>query len=234
MQTVRVALVGQALTERAAHDTGETPHLNVVATCADPAFALEQLRGVSADMLAVELPTLQSGSVAIVDELVEAVGARCAVVAYRFGAGTVVSALRARGHAVTQSPLDLVALDRLCRDAIHHNPAVGRLVSPLLPLEAVPPRRFDDRSLAQIAEASTTLYCECPRQVAEFVLNLGAFERYSAECESRGEADAAVHRYLQRVAGTARALFEDALVLVAQAEGRALPNNAGAKALDAP
>ena len=43
-----------------------------------------------------------------------------------------------------------------------------------------------------------------------------------------------MHRYLQRVAGTARALFEDALVLVAKAEGFALPNNASAKALDSP
>jgi len=233
-QTVRVALVGQALTERAARDAGGIPHLNVVATCADPAFALDQLRGVSADMLAVELPTLQFGSVAIVDEMVAAVGARCAVVAYRFGPGTVVNALRARGHAVTQSPLDLVTLERLCRDAIHHEPAAGRPMSPLMPLEAVPPRRFDDRSLAQIAEASTTLYCECPRQVAEFVLNLGTFEHYSAECANRGEADAAMHRYLQRVAGTARALFEDALVLVAKAEGLALPNHTGAKAPDSP
>jgi hypothetical protein len=98
----------------------------------------------------------------------------------------------------------------------------------------VPPRRFDDRSLAQIAQASTALYCECPRHVVELLLTLGTFERYSAECVNRSPADAALHRYLERVAGTARALFEDALVLVARSEGLMLPGGGAAKAPDAP
>ena len=65
-------------------------------------------------------------------------------------------------------------------------------------------------------------------------MSLGAFERYSAECENRSPADAALHRHLQRVAGSARALFEDALVLVAKSEGLALPSGDGAKAPDSP
>ena len=60
------------------------------------------------------------------------------------------------------------------------------------------------------------------RHVVDLLLSLGSFERYSAECENRSPADAALHRYLQRVAGSARALFEDALVLVARSEGLAL------------
>jgi hypothetical protein len=98
----------------------------------------------------------------------------------------------------------------------------------------VPARRFDDRSLAQIAHASTALYCECPRHVVELLLTLGTFEHYSAECVSRSPADAALHRYLERVAGTARALFEDALVLVARSEGLVLPGGGATKALDPP
>ena len=113
-------------------------------------------------------------------------------------------------------------------------PRQARPVSPPAPLETVPGRRFDDRSLAQIAQASTTLYCECPRHVVELLLSLGTFERYSAECENRSPADAALHRYLQRVAGSARALFEDALVLVARSEGLALPGVGGVQGLDPP
>jgi hypothetical protein len=142
--------------------------------------------------------------------------------------------LRARGHAVLRSPLDLAELDRLCRDAIHPEAAPARPPSPSNPLETVPSRRFDDRSLVQIAQASTTLYCECPRHVVELLLSLGTFERYSAECENRSPADATLHRYLQRVAGSARVLFEDALVLVARSEGLALPGGDAAKALDPP
>jgi hypothetical protein len=54
------------------------------------------------------------------------------------------------------------------------------------------------------------------------------FERYSAECADRSPADAVLHRYLERVAGSARVLFEDALARVARSEGLALPANAGA------
>jgi hypothetical protein len=233
-QTVRVALVGQTLAERAAGYGGAAPTLEVVATSAEASGALETLRGSAADVLAIELPTLQADSVAVVDGLVQAVGARSAVIAYRFGPAAIVNALRARGHAVMRSPLDLAELERLCGDAIHREPTQARPPSPSTPLETVPGRRFDDRSLAQIAQASTTLYCECPRHVVELLLSLGTFERYSAECENRSPADAALHRYLQRVAGSARALFEDALVLVARSEGLALPGGDGAKALDPP
>jgi hypothetical protein len=156
------------------------------------------------------------------------------VVAYRFGPAPVVSALRARGHAVMRSPLDPAELERLCREAIHPVPVRAQPTASPVSLEAVPARRFDDRSLAQIAQASTTLYCECPRHVVELLQSLGTFERYSAECEYRSPADAALHRYLQRVAGSARALFEDALVLVAKSEGLALSGGAGAKASDSP
>ena len=55
------------------------------------------------------------------------------------------------------------------------------------------------------------------------MLSLGSFERYSAECANRGPADAAMHRDLERTAGYARALLEEALIRVAQAEGMALP-----------
>jgi hypothetical protein len=78
------------------------------------------------------------------------------------------------------------------------------------------------------------LYCECPRHVVELLLSLSTFEHYSAECENRSPTDAAMHRYLQRVAGSARLLFEDALVLLAKSEGLALPGGARAKALDSP
>jgi DNA-binding transcriptional MerR regulator len=231
-QAVRVALVGEALAQRAAGIGDEAPTLAVVATCPEAAAALESLAGVSADVLAIELPTLQGDTVAEVDAIVQAVGARTAVVAYRFGPAAVVSALRARGYAVPHSPLDLAELERLCRDAIHFGPTPARPAGPPAPSDTVPARRFDDRSLAQIAQASTALHCECPRHVVELLLTLGTFERYSAECVNRSPADAALHRYLQRVAGSARALFEDALVLVARAEGLTLRGGAAANAAD--
>jgi len=66
---------------------------------------------------------------------------------------------------------------------------------------------------------NTTVACECPKHLAELLIQLGQFEAYSAECASRDAQDAALHRHLQRVSGQARLLLEDALARVAEAEG---------------
>ncbi len=81
---LRVALVGEALPEQVARDGALQSTLEIVATCTGPAGAAEALQGVAADVLAIELPTLQSDAVATVEALAQAVGARHAVVEYRF------------------------------------------------------------------------------------------------------------------------------------------------------
>jgi DNA-binding transcriptional MerR regulator len=224
---LRVALVGEALTERVARDGALHPALEIVATCAGQAGAAEALRGVAADVLAIELPTLQPEEMATVDELVHKVGAWRAVVEYRFAPAAVVGALRDRGHTVVRGPLDVDELERLCSDAIAPDAIPASRGSSPLPLDVVPGPRFDDQSLTRLARALTTLYCECPRHLADLLLSLGTFERYSAECANRSPSDAVLHRYLQRTAGSARVLFEDALVRVARAEGLALPLDTG-------
>ena len=85
------------------------------------------------------------------------------------------------------------------------------------------PRRFDNKTLAAISLASVALNCECPHHLSDLLVRLGNFETYSAECESRSPADAALHHYLKNVAGNARALLEAALLRVVEAEGISLP-----------
>ena len=84
------------------------------------------------------------------------------------------------------------------------------------------PRRFDDAALTAIAGLSPTLACECPRHVAELLMQLSSFEAYSADCLNHSPADAALHAYLQRVAGVSRTMFESALARVARHEGLTL------------
>jgi DNA-binding transcriptional MerR regulator len=224
---LRVALVGEALTERVAREGALRSTLEIVATCASPAGAAEALQEVAADVLAIELPTLQTEAIATVEALARAVGARHVVIEYRFAPSAVVGALRDRGYSLVRAPLDADELERLCRDVIPAGAIPAPSGSSLLPLEAVPGPRFDEQSLTRIAWALTTLYCECPHHLVDLLRSLGTFERYSAECANRSPADALLHRYLQRVAASARVLFEDALVRVARAEGYALPLDTG-------
>jgi len=226
---IRVALVGDTMTEDTGMDDARRTHLAIVARCPASAGAIEALRGVSADVVAIELPTLQADAVDFVDALAHTVGARRAVLAYRFGSTATVRQLRDRGHMVALAPLGPDELGLLCVDAAGFD--APRESAPLvpLPLDAVPVRRFDDVSLARIARASTKVNCECPHHLAELLVGLGAFERYSAECAQSNPGDAELHRYLRRVAGSARTMLEDALVRIARADGLPLPSNTVAK-----
>ena len=74
-----------------------------------------------------------------------------------------------------------------------------------------------------LAEASNSLLCECPRHLAEILLMIGSFERYSLQCGARNPADAALHQDLGQAAAQARTLLESALERLARAEGLPLP-----------
>jgi hypothetical protein len=84
---------------------------------------------------------------------------------------------------------------------------------------SIPPRQFNHQQLTRLARASTAIDCECPHHLAQLVGDLTAFEIYSARCANRDEDDAELHRYLHQTTAQARALIEDALHRVAEAEG---------------
>lgn len=69
------------------------------------------------------------------------------------------------------------------------------------------------------ADRSAVVHCECLRHLAEIVVQLAAFEHYSADCASTSVADAALHRHLHAITGAARTRFEQALQRVAAVEG---------------
>ncbi|MBC8118484.1 MAG: hypothetical protein H7X75_02765 [Burkholderiaceae bacterium] len=124
---------------------------------------------------------------------------------------------------MARSTSDATELEAICLDV------VGRprldAGDALRLLESVQPRppRFDEPTLAELSGASRTIECECPRHLVDLVMNLGGFERYSAECASRSASDALLHLDLQRAAALARSIMEQALERVAIAEGMALP-----------
>jgi hypothetical protein len=167
------------------------------------------------------LPTLLRESALTVRTLAQQVGARQIIVEYGYGPRRIEQELRALGCRLTHAPLNIDQLQSLCQ-LVPVAQRIDDLVS-LPPSAPVAPRRFDNKTLAEISQASVTLSCECPRHIADLLVRVGNFETYSAECESRSPTDAALHRYLMLAAGNARALLEEALLRVVKAEGMALP-----------
>jgi hypothetical protein len=205
----RIALVGDSLAAQAGGSVAAA--LGIVAACAVRDADDDALRGISADVLAVELPALRDDAATWIEALAARVGATRVVVGYRFGTQAAVAVLRARGYVVVRAPLDLSELGMLAS-----LPSAGVVPQPIARL---PAPRFDEATLAALDASATSMYCECPSHVVELLRSVSAFERYSAECTSRSPADAELHRYLERVAGTLRTLLEEALERVARAEG---------------
>ncbi len=217
---VRVALVGSLLTAEQIGKALAGSVGRIVGSSTDPEKAASSLAGVEADVAIIELPTLRDADLVRVASIKAACGAALAIVLYRFAPSAVVRQMRMAGHAVARATSDPVELQAICLDLLHRPrlEAGDRLDT----AEPRPPR-FDERTLAGLASASRTVECECPRHLVELVTSLGCFEQYSAECASRSPSDVSLHLDLQRAAGHARSLMEQALERVAIAEGFALP-----------
>lgn len=150
-------------------------------------------------------------------------------VLYGFAADAVCETLAARGVALLREPQPDVALAQWLRhwaDASANtaaSPAASSAAHAREAPDAIPPSRWDDAALSDFAALSTTVACECPRHVAELLMQLSRFEAYSTQCANRNPADAELHAFLGRVAADARARFEGALEQVALHEGLLLP-----------
>ena len=65
--------------------------------------------------------------------------------------------------------------------------------------------------LGQIGQTPSSVQCECPNHVADLLMRLNAFERYSLACESANVTDAPVHAMLYLASGHSREILEEAL-----------------------
>jgi MerR family transcriptional regulator, light-induced transcriptional regulator len=185
----------------------------------DAAQAAAAVGRARVDAVLVHAPRLHDGWLAAFDAAAPALARVPRAVLYGFAPEAVCDRLADSGTALLREPQpDAVLaqwLQRLATPATVHGPATAAA-----PVAA---RRWDDAALADFAGLSSTIACECPRHVAELLVQLSHFEAYSAECEDRSAADAELHAYLREVAATSRARFEAALEHVALHEGLLLP-----------
>ncbi len=230
-QPWRVAVVGEALARRLQRQAliqrvGRPIHR--VAVYADLAQAAATHASESIDTLLLHAPRVGPETLPEIQAALATCGARQAAMLYGFGATAACDAIAVAGVVVLREAQDdralAVWLRNLADVVATDDPASGSgLESTATPPDTIAPRRYDDAALTDFASLSSTIACECPRHVAELLMQLSHFEAYSADCESRSPADASLHAYLRRMAGTARALFESALERVAIQEGLMLP-----------
>jgi MerR family transcriptional regulator, light-induced transcriptional regulator len=226
----RLAVIGVALgtrLQRPALLRRLGPPVVLLGPFDDAAQASAALGGAAVDALLVHEPHLHEDWLASIDAAAPAFAGVPKAVLYRFAAEPVCEALATAGTALLREPQPDAVLAQWLHSlasmgATASQPAAHKLA---ISTDAVPPRRWDDAALAEFAGRSSTIACECPRNVAELLVQLSHFEGYSAECENRNVADAELHAYLRQVAAASRALFEAALEHVALHEGLMLPSS---------
>ena len=220
---VRVAVLGQATATALARHATASLQLEVVGGADSPDAFDARLGAERVDILICECPAVRGETRGTVRALMKRLGARGAIVTYRFAARGNLLALRAPDVLTLRAPVEPAVLERAAVGLIHPDsaehagwprPTYG------VGIDAdVPAPQLSLQALARLASTASTIRCECPHHLAEIVMSLRAFEDYSAECENRSPEDAALHRYLWRSTAQARALFEEAIERVADAEG---------------
>lgn len=222
-QPWRVAVIGTALAgrlQRPALRRQQSRPVQLLGPFADAARAAAGLQGSRVDALVVHEPRLHEGWLESLQAVAPTLAAVPKAVLYRFAAEATCVALAAAGTALLREPQNDTVLGQWLHGVLLGVPQ-ARAAAPQLaqPDPALSARRWDDAALADFAGLSSTIACECPRHVAELLMQLSHFEAYSAECRQRSTADAVLHAYLQQVAAASRARFEEALEHVALHEG---------------
>ncbi len=197
----------------------------------DLAQAVSVLKGSHADALLFHEPQLHAGWLREVNAAAPDLSHLPKVILYRFASEAVCETLAADGATLLREPQPDAVLAQWLFSLSAGGAKATQLTNGQSPLESepMPPRRWDTAALSDFASMSPTIACECPRHVAELLIQLSHFEAYSAECENRNEADAEIHSYLKAVAAESRVRFEAALEYVALQEGLLLPRPSSVK-----
>lgn len=219
--TVSIAIVGLALASRLGTKkftlNFRSNPVQITGVFTDLAQALASELQQTPDILLVKLNSLHATTQLDLHRMAAHCGASQVIVLYNFGPEQVVESLKSAGMLARREPVSDSDLSELIQSARAMH--TGTDAGPLTIAAAVKPRHYSEETLARVAAMPATVVCECPRHVAEIISQLGSFEQYSMECLNASTEDAHLHAYLSTVAGSARALFERALQVIADHEG---------------
>jgi len=179
--------------------------------------ALESTGQHKPQILLIQCNSLHAGVQVDIHRLAEMHSALQVIVLYSFGQEPIIAAMKRCGMIVRRDPISDADLADLVNSVLLIDPAQS--AAGLNSGTLIPQRKFNDLTLMRVSGISTNVLCECPRHVAEIIAQLANFEQYSHDCLNKSSEDAHIHAYLSSVSGSARALFESALEMVAQHEG---------------
>ena len=233
----RLAVIGRSLAirfQRPALSDRLHRAFELIGLFDDVRQAAECLRASDLDALLIHEPQLHPNWLAALDAAAPAFADLPKAVLYGFASDAVCEGVANAGVALLRDPQPDAVLaqwlnhlsESATRSGQPEQPGLPGLPGLQQPSEAAAPRRWDDAALAGFAALPSKVACECPRHIAELLIQLSQFEAYSAECGLLSAADTELHAYLKTIAADSRVRFEAALEHVALHEGLLLPVSA--------
>jgi len=175
------------------------------------------------DAVIVDVPVASNTLPAALRRLRAATNASVVIVIYGFASRQVLARLDAGNVIALAAPTDPAQLARICQLALATKPAPTPAFSQLL-MHSTVPQRYSDAFLHQLSQMPLKMQCGCPNHLADLLMKLIAFERYSLECESTNANDAAMHATIYNASGHCRELLEEVLRRVMAHEDIAEPS----------
>jgi len=220
-QSASVAVIGLALAARIESKKFTLSFNNQAIRITDIFSNLQQALSATfqtkTQILLIHTNSLDAGVQVDIHRLAKINNSLQVIVLYNFGQEPIIESMKRSGMIVRREPIsdsDLADLINSLR-IVDTESSAAHLAAGTI----IPPRKYDDIELMRLAGISSNILCECPRHVAEIITQLASFEQYSRECLNKSTEDAHLHSYLSTVSGSARALFESALEMVAKHEG---------------
>ena len=223
-----LAVVGLSMAKRIQSPkfiTGLQPHkIKVTDVLEDLASASRAALSELPQVLLIKVNTLQTSVHSTIQALIKRHKFVQTIVIYNFAPEAVVQAMKFSGLILRREPISDSELAELLMSVLFVDHAQPPRLDSFS--ETVPGRKYSEATLSRIAGLSTNILCECPRHVVELISQIASFEEYSQDCLNRNADDAHLHAYLRSISGSARALFENALLKIAQHEGFDLQEDA--------
>jgi DNA-binding transcriptional MerR regulator len=227
-RTISMAIVGLALAGRIESKkftlSFNNHEIKVTNIFNDLPDALASTFETQSQVLLIKTNSLHVGIEVDIHKIAQNCQALQVIVLYNYGQQNIIDSMKRAGMIIRREPIS----DSDLADLINSVLLVGteQKTSGLVVGTLIPQRKYSDATLTRVAGISTNVLCECPRHVAEIIAQLASFEQYSYECLNKSTEDAHLHAYLCSVSGSARALFENALEMVAKHEGIELQESA--------
>lgn len=224
--TIRVAILDEQLSAQLRESPETAEGIEVVWAGTELAHFTREVPEQRPDVIAVSLGLLGPDPVAETERLAKQTGAQLVFALYTFAKRPLLAKLREQSARPLRSPISLTHLRgflsgmivRKILSTTNSSTSAGASPRPRPQPRAQPSpsrsfvaSRYSMAQLGRLKEIESAVECECPNHLADILTHLVSFERYSADCSSKNEADRAIHEMLHRETARARVIMEDAL-----------------------